>query len=49
MVKSKRKQSPVERTARSIEMASAFEKSVAHTRQDLTPAKKTRRITKGKL
>jgi len=43
-IKRPRKQSPVERTVRSSEMASAFEKSVAHTKQDLNPAKKTRRI-----
>jgi hypothetical protein len=45
----KKKPSAREHSAHTSEMASAYEKSVAHTRQDLNPAKKTRRITKGKL
>jgi len=45
----KNKPSAREHSAHTSEMASAYEKSVAHTRQDLTPARKSRRITKGKL
>ena len=40
----KKKLSPVEHSAHTSEMASAYERSVAHTRQDLTPAKKSSRI-----
>ena len=39
------KPSAREHSAHTSEMASAYEKSVAHTKQDLTPARKTRRIT----
>jgi hypothetical protein len=39
-----KKSAAVEHSSHSSEMASAYEKSVAHTRQDLNPAKKTRRI-----
>ena len=42
--KRKKKSAPVEHSAHTSEMASAYEKSVAHTRQDLTPAKKSSRI-----
>jgi hypothetical protein len=42
--KRKKKSAPVEHSAHTSEMASAYEKSVAHTRQDLNPAKKSRRI-----
>ena len=40
----KKKSAPVEHSAHTSEMASAYEKSVAHTRQDLNPAKKSSRI-----
>ena len=42
--KKKNKSAPVEHSAHTSEMASAYEKSVAHTRQDLNPAKRSRRI-----
>ena len=41
----KKKSSAQEHSAHNSEMASAYEKSVAHTRQDLNPAKRSRRIT----
>lgn len=41
----KKTKSPVEHSTHSSEMASAYEKSVAHTRQDLNPAERSRRIT----
>ena len=40
----KKKSADVEHSAHTSEMASAYEKSVAHTRQDLNPAKKSSRI-----
>ena len=40
----KKKSAPVEHSAHSSEMASAYEKSVAHTRQDLMPVTRSRRI-----
>jgi len=42
--KRKKKSAPVEHSAHNSEMASAYEKSVAHTRQDLNPARKSRGI-----
>ena len=42
--KKKKKSATVEHSAHSSEMASAYEKSVAHTRQDLMPATRSRRI-----
>ena len=40
----RKKSAPREHSAHTSEMASAYEKSVAHTRQDLNPAKKSSRI-----
>jgi len=42
--KKKKKSAAVEHSSHSSEMASAYEKSVAHTRQDLNPAGRSRRI-----
>jgi len=40
----RKKSSAQEHSAHNSEMASAYEKSVAHTRQDLNPARKSRGI-----